>query len=137
MKKTLEGLIGLCCCGLLGFISSLSFLDVSYADNVSSLPKLQMRIVNTIKNQKFALCLSDTCYVMSTPNKSVLMDGSNIDSIIMTNTGTLQMYTQAIPPSCKITVKDNQTLTVTGKLVAKKSVVELENLKCTIASKTT
>ncbi|MES2219197.1 MAG: hypothetical protein V4501_12400 [Pseudomonadota bacterium] len=124
MKKTIVGLIGLC----IGLIT----ISPAYADNDSSLPKLQMRIVNTIKNQSFALCLSNSCYVMTALPKPVSMDGNNIDSIIMTNTGTMEMYGQNIPDSCKITVKDNQTLTVSGKLVAKEMTVEVEDLQCSV-----
>jgi hypothetical protein len=115
MQKTLVSLVCVCCC-----VSSL------FAE-----PKLQLQIENTIKNQNFALCLSNSCYLLT--SKPVFMDGNDIDSIIMTDTGTLAMYGQTIPASCKLSVKNNQTLTVSGKLIKKKWSIEVENLQCSVA----
>ena len=126
MYKTLVSLVGLC--------MAFNFVTPVLADSSNAMPKLQLQIVNTIKNQNFALCLSSSCYLLSSPEKSVVMDGNNINSIIMTNTGTLAMYGQTIPDSCKLTVKNNQTLTVSGKLIKKKMSVEVENLHCSVAA---
>jgi hypothetical protein len=38
----------------------------AYADTVANdLPKLKLKIVNTLKNQNFALCLSENCYALT------------------------------------------------------------------------
>ena len=104
------------------------------ADTTANFPKLKMEITNTIKGQRFALCLSETCYNLSADNKTISMDESQIYSVIMANMGTMKMYTQALPASCKVQVQNNQTLTVRGKLVAKKNEVFLNNMSCTITT---
>lgn len=128
MKKTLTGLIVVFFC--------LTILDkcVAATPADASLPKVHIKIVNTIKGQNFALCLSASCYVMSAAHKPVVMDGARVDSIIMTNMGTLQMYRQDIPQSCNVTVKDNQTITVTGKLTEKAAGVVVNNLRCSVST---
>jgi hypothetical protein len=105
----------------------------AYADD-SALPKLKMKIINTIKGQNFALCLSENCYALTTPDQDIALEGATIDTIIMANMNNMQMYAQSVPDSCKVTVKENQTLIVTGKLVAKNSAVYLNNLDCSVTA---
>jgi hypothetical protein len=126
MKKTLMGLLVLLLC--------LIIVDKCVAADIdgASLPKVHIKIINTIKGQNFALCLSASCYVMTAAHKPVIMDGATVDSIMMANMGTLQMYRQTIPSSCNVTVKDHQTITVSGKLVEKSAGVYVDNLKCSV-----
>jgi hypothetical protein len=44
------------------------------------------------------------------------------------------MYTQILPESCKVNLKNNQTLTVTGKLVGKEQSVFLNDMKCSVTT---
>jgi hypothetical protein len=125
MKKLLVTVISLA-------FSILTIQPVYAADSTAKFPQLKMEITNTIKGQRFALCLSETCYNLAADNKTISMDESQIYSVIMANMGTMKMYTQALPASCKVQVQDNQILTVKGKLVAKKNEVLLNNLSCTV-----
>jgi hypothetical protein len=116
---------------------SLAILGITihpaYADD-PAMPKLRMQIINTIKDQNFALCLSENCYALANPNQDIALEGATIDTIIMANMNNMQMYAQPVPASCKITLKENQTLIVTGKLVAKNAAVYLNNLNCSVTT---
>ena len=125
MKKFLVTFISL-------FIFGLTS-QLAYADE-PNLPKLKMKIINTIKGQNFALCLSENCYALTTPDQDIALEGASISSIIMANVNNMQMYAQNVPDSCKVTLKENQTLTVTGKLVAKNTAVLLNNLRCSVTT---
>jgi hypothetical protein len=104
----------------------------AYAEN-SSLPKLKMKIINNVKNQHLALCLAENCYPIANANQDISLEAFNIDSIVMANIDSMQMYPQVIPPSCKIAIKNNQVLTVTGQVIAKQENVYLNDLACSVA----
>ncbi len=103
----------------------------AYAED-SILPKLKMKISNTLKNKHFALCIAQNCYAIASPSQVINLEEGNIDSIVMANMDNMQMYTQTLPPSCKIAVKNNQTLTVSGRVVAQNENVYLNDLSCSV-----
>lgn len=118
----------------IALILSVISLPMFAADQAAQLPKLHMRIINTLRNQQFALCLSETCYVLSDHQKEIALADNDVNSVVMTNMGNMQMYTQVLPESCKVNVKNNQTLTVSGKLVAKEQAVFLNDMKCSVTT---
>lgn len=115
-------------------LSGLAMQPVLAADTADQLPKLHMKITNTLKGQQFALCLSATCYVLSDHQKEIALADNTVSSVVMTNMNNMQMYTQVLPESCKVNLKNNQTLTVTGKLVGKEQSVFLNDMKCSVTT---
>jgi hypothetical protein len=101
----------------------------------AALPKLKMRLTNTVKNQHLALCLAENCYAISNTS-DIILDADEIDSVVIANMDNMQMYAQSLPPSCKIAVKDNQLLTVTGTVVAKGNSFLVKDLNCSVVNAT-
>jgi hypothetical protein len=99
----------------------------------AALPKLKMKLTNTVKNQHLALCLAENCYAVATTS-DIILDAGEIDSVIIANMDNMQMYAQKLPPSCRITVKENQLLTVTGTVVAKGNSFQINDLNCSVVN---
>jgi hypothetical protein len=47
------------------------------------------------------------------------LNSGKVNHIFMVNSANFEMYHQALPASCNVTVKDNQTLVVTGKVATR------------------
>jgi hypothetical protein len=116
-------------------LSAMTFQAVA-ADvpAAQQMPRLHMKIVNPWRNQQFALCLSETCYVLSDKQKEIALADNTVNSVVMTNMSNMQMYAQVLPESCKVSLKNNETLTVSGKLVAKDQSVFLNDMKCSVTT---
>ena len=117
---------------LFSLLISFATISPAYADELG-IAKLHMKITNKINDKTFALCLSDTCYPLVSNGKIISIEASKINSVIMTNMTNMVMYSQKMPASCQITVNKNQTLVVSGKLVAHGESVTVDNLKCSIS----
>jgi hypothetical protein len=121
VKKFLVVAAGLLMLGL--------FSPLYAADAV--LPKLKIKITNTVKNQHLALCLAENCYAIANTSE-ISLEAGEIDSIVMANMENMQMYAQILPPSCKVSLKDNQLLTVTGTVVAQNASYVVNDLNCSV-----
>jgi hypothetical protein len=123
MKKVVVGLVSL----IIGFAS----IGSAVADE-PAVAKLHMKITSKINDKIYALCLSDTCYPLVAKGKLVSIEASKVSSVIVTNMTNMVMYTQKLPASCQVTIDRNQTLVVSGQLVAKGGSVYLDKMHCAV-----
>lgn len=115
----------------------ITMLSVILANSAHAgdVAKLSLKITGAVNNTYF-LCVSDQgCFSLyaASKGKTFSIEPGTIASLFMTNTSNLNMYTQALPSSCKINVAQNKTLTISGKLVVKNSAVYLNKLHCSAA----
>lgn len=108
---------------LLIMVLSVVLMNSAYAYDTA---KLHVRITDTVVNAKaYFVCFPGSvgCVSIQAANqgKDFPIDTGKVNSIFAANFSNMQMYTQALPPSCNVSVNKDQTLTVTGKLVIKKA----------------
>jgi hypothetical protein len=68
------------------------------------------------------------------PDQEINLEEGAIDSIVMANMDNMQMYAQDLPRSCKLNIKGNQVLTVTGKIESKNAHVFINDLNCSVTA---
>ena len=120
MKKT----------SLLIGVLSLSVFGSVNAANVS------VKMTGPTHNNRYFLCLYDVgCMSMekaAQQNKFSISSGTmkNLLKIAVTDTKTMQVYTQPISHSCQVEVDKNQTVNITGSLSVDGDTVRINQLEC-------
>lgn len=120
---------------LMTLILSLLIANSAIAGNT---PNLKIKVSGTTPRNSYFLCLSNVGCVSiyaAAHGKIYPIDAGHVDYIFTTNARSLRMYTQSLPASCNITLSNDQTLTVSGKLIktSNGNNVHIENLKCTVS----
>ena len=101
---------------LLGIICLICSIQPVFADHTA---KLQIKVAGTSQNNTYFLCVNHNgCMSMhaAAHGRSFPVDPGKVTRIYMVNAKNLQMIRQAIPSSCNIDIKENQTITVSGKI---------------------
>lgn len=122
MKKLLVALI------------SLVMMQNAFADDFA---KLKIQISGASHENRYFLCVdSHACLSLQAANKGEVfpIDAGNIGSLYTSDISTLRMYPVALTKSCRVTFKNDQTVTVSGSLTkrANGSVV-IDHLSCKVA----
>ncbi len=111
----------------------LFLLNSAYAGHI---PNLHMKISGDIKNTYY-LCVSNAgCINLAAgvQGKIFPMNPGDVNYIIMTNAANIRMYPQALPSSCQVELKGDQTLIVSGKLTnASNDDIYIKELHCSVA----
>jgi hypothetical protein len=118
---------------LLIAILSLVFLSSAYAEDA----KLRMKIAGPINNNRYFLCVSTVgCVSILNGNRGhqYPLNPGDVTKIFTVDAGNMSYHQQPLPASCNVKVNDNQTMTVTGHLVANPNgKVQINNLHCSVA----
>lgn len=118
---------------LLVLIMSLVLMKVAYADDFA---KLRIHISGASSDNRYFLCVGTTgCVSIAAGNKGQVypIDSGKIEDMYTSDISTLRMYTQSLPASCKVVIKDNQTITVTGRLTkSANNKIYIEDINCRV-----
>lgn len=96
---------------------------------------------------KMSGAIHDNTYFLCLPNVGCLsirhgqegkiypvMQQIAMDRMFVVNQDTRQLSPQGLPDSCKVTVKPNQTITISGKLtVGQEDIVHINQLRCSVS----
>lgn len=108
-------------------------MHTAHADDTA---KLRMKISGPIKDNRYFLCVSNVgCVSILAAKKGKVfpLDKGDIGHIFAINATQMRMYPQALPASCNVTVNENQTLTVSGKIIeGPHGSVKVGNLSCSV-----
>ncbi len=123
MKK----LLGIAACIIMTSLSTLAFADNS---------KLVIKVSNTDKNNTYFLCVDGVgCVSMFAADhgKTYPLSPGQIERIFMVNRTNMRTYFQPLPASCNVTINENQTLIVKGKVVNdSKNNAHVDHLECSV-----
>jgi hypothetical protein len=117
---------------LLSTIMSIMLIQPIHANEFA---KLHIKISGALHNQGYFLCINNVgCVNMSAGNQTFPMSSGSINYIIPVTFPNNQAHPQALPKSCAIAVKNNQTITITGSLKASTNdAVYISHLHCKVS----
>jgi len=119
---------------LLAAVLSLIVINSAYALDHT---QLRMKIAGPIKDNRYFLCVTNIgCISILNGNKGKAypLTPGVVSNVYTINASNMRLHTQPLPKSCDVTVKENQTLRVTGKLVeGPNSKVYINNLQCSLS----
>lgn len=122
MKKIVLCVLGLMC------IQSIFAADFA---------KLRIKIQGATSDNRYFLCVGTVgCVSIKAGDKGTLypMQAGNIDYIYTTSVAAMRVYPQSLPSSCNVEVKNDQTVTVTGRIVQRSNEdVHIEHLNCHVS----
>lgn len=115
---------------LCGFL----LIQCLYAEDLA---KLRIKISGASSDNKYFLCVGNVgCVSILAGNQGKLypMNNGDISYVYTTNVTNMRLYPQKLPESCNISVKNNQTVTVTGHIVkSSNQQIYISNLNCKLA----
>ncbi len=116
---------------LLSLIMCLCSIQPVYSTN------LHIKVAGTAKQNTYFLCVNrGGCMSMyaAAHGKLFPIDSGKVNRIFMVNARNSRLYPQALPTSCAIDVAENQTLTVSGKIVQHgKGAAQIDKLNCHVS----
>lgn len=120
---------------LVAAILGLALLSgTAYADDFA---KLRINISNPSADNRYFLCVGTTgCVSIAAGNRGQVypIDSGKVLDIYTTDVTTLRMTSQSLPASCRVTVQNDQTMTVSGRIIkTADNKVVIENLNCRIS----
>jgi hypothetical protein len=126
---------------LIGLAVSLSVLMFTNCFAMNGFPNLKLDIKLPTTSNIYFLCIAgEGCLSIKASDQGkvfplVTPDMSNLNKFVVADAShDLEVHEQLSPASCNVEVKDNQTLTITGTVVATKNdQVYVQNLQCHVA----
>lgn len=122
---------------LLALVVGLVMMSSAFADNFA---KLRVKIGGATNDNRYFLCVGGTgCVSIAAGNKGQVypIDSGKIEHVYASDISTLRLSDQELPKSCQIIVKNDQTLTVTGRIVNESKGnnrgVRISDLDCHVA----
>lgn len=119
MKKLLIALFALVC------------INTAFASDVTD---LAIKVSGTTSQNRYFMCIGENgCFSMQDGAQGEVfpINSGDVQRIFIFDTAERRMNILPLPRTCNITVKDNQTLLVTGRLAkAANGSVHIDNLKC-------
>lgn len=118
----------------LGFSVLAAAIFMTSAAHAYEPAKLKVE-VSGVQKDKYFLCLSSVgCVRLDSAQKTMPIDATDVRYIFVANKATYQMYPQALPSSCNVTVDADHTLVVKGNIEkAANNKVYIANLHCAIS----
>lgn len=117
------------------FATLLSFVLLGQCFADDGVNKLRIQISGPENNHYF-LCLNNTgCVSIYAGNKGMVfpLDETQVDNLIVADIVNKKMYIQPVPKSCSDSLKDGQTLTISGNLaLAHNQAIYIKHLNCAI-----
>lgn len=119
------------------FILILTIISVQFAYAANS-AKIKINIAGAFNQNKYFLCLPNLgCLSIKAAQKGKVYSifrPVEMNTIFVMNTKNFHAYSQGLPESCNVTVGQNQTLTIYGKLMpGPNNSVKLNQLRCTLS----
>lgn len=118
---------------LLGILLSVLFIHPAYSYDFAH---LNIKITNPTEAKTLFLCVSNIgCVNLQSGirGKQFPLNPGSVNYVFLANGANLQMFRQALPDSCHVMLKNNQTLTVTGVVnVTEQNQARINKLHCSI-----
>ena len=119
---------------LLMLILSIVSIQVAHADDTAN---IKIKIAGNVNNNNYFLCMPDLgCLsILAAKQGKVypVMHQVDMNTLFVTDVTTMRVYNQGFPKSCDVSVKTNQTITISGTLAANGSQVKINQLKCSVS----
>jgi len=116
-------------------LSLVVFVSYAFASNGA---KLRIKIAGVSANNAYFLCVGHAgCLSIKAGNQGHVftIERGELNRVYASNIRNLRLYPQPLPKSCKINVKENQTVTITGKITrTAKNEVYIGNLQCSVVA---
>lgn len=118
---------------IIALILSLACMQLIYAADAAN---IKIRLSGPTHHNSYFLCIPNIgCLSIDAANKGkiypVLHDFA-MNPIYITDINSYHAYSQGLPSSCDLTVQQNQTITISGKLVVQSGGIRVNNLRCAI-----
>lgn len=115
----------------------LSCTQLAFARDYPNAANIKIRIATPAKDNRYFLCLSTVgCLSIKAANRGKVfpvLRSFDMSTIYVTNLGNMKVYNQGLPKSCAVTVEPNQTITISGSLVAANGgAAAIKNLRCSV-----
>ncbi len=115
-------------------VAVLILSQTTFADDIAN---LRVKISGATADNRYFLCVGSAGCVSikaGDEGKTYPINPGSMNYLYTTNVENMRLYTQELPRSCQVAVKENQTVTVTGHIVASNDQkVHIENLNCKVA----
>jgi len=109
-------------------------LQQTFAANTAN---VKVRIAGPINDNTYFLCMPDLgCLSMLASKRGKvypMMNNVEMNTLFVTNARNMRVYNQGLPSSCNVTVKKNQTITISGTLNTSGEKVRVNNLRCSVS----
>ena len=112
----------------------LSNMQVAHATDTAN---IKIKIAGAMQGNRYFLCLPNVgCLsIHAAQNGKVypIMNDVEMNTMFVTDTSNDRLYRAGLPDSCNVTVKTNQTITISGELKAQGDQVTVRNLHCSVS----
>lgn len=112
----------------------LSNMQMAYAADTAN---IKIKIAGAMQGNRYFLCLPDIgCLsIHAAQNGKIypIMNDVQMNTMFVTDTSNARLYRAGLPDSCNVTVKKNQTITISGELKTHADQVNVNNLHCSVS----
>jgi hypothetical protein len=121
---------------LIILVAAVLSMQTVYADNTAN---IKIKIAGASASNRYFLCLPDVgCLSIHAALKGKVYpvyESINMRNIYVMDTDQgYRVYTQGLPASCNKTVEENQTITISGRIVkSANDQVQVKQLRCTVS----
>lgn len=118
----------------LALLIALTFIQAGHAADTAN---IRIKISGAVHDNTYFLCLPNVgCLSIRHGQEGKIYPVTHqveMDRMFVVNQDTFQLSPQGLPESCKVTVKANQTVTISGTLVVgHNDVVHVSQLRCSV-----
>ncbi|HLB42863.1 MAG TPA: hypothetical protein VJN02_08470 [Gammaproteobacteria bacterium] len=113
----------------------LSSIQLAYATDTAN---IKIKIAGPINDNRYFMCIRNVgCLSIRAAKHGKIFPVARsveMDNIYLVNLKNNQLYSQGLPNSCNITIKPQQTVTISGKLSSgPNNSVRINQLNCAIS----
>lgn len=121
---------------LLSILISALTVNYAYGNAGDVSANLRIKVSNPTPVKTYFLCVSNMgCINLLSAQKikKIPLGPGTVDYIFLANTANLQMFPQALPNSCNVSLDSQQTLTIYGKVaITSQHWGYIQDLKCVV-----
>lgn len=117
---------------IFALVAFLGLASTSYAVNTAN---INIKISGAFKNNQYLLCEEDLgCFSIPSGEGKVypMTTSFEMNTLFISDVSTMRIYNIGLPRSCNTSIKDNQTLTIYGKIEKRENKVTVTGLHCTV-----
>jgi hypothetical protein len=130
MKKFMIMLLALSCFQVMGLMQPV------YADDTA---KIKIKISGAVRDNRYFLCLPNIgCLsILAATTKGriyPIIHAIEMDNMFVADMNDSSIHRQGLPPSCNVTVKTNQTITIYGNITkGRNESIHVNRLRCSVS----
>lgn len=120
---------------ILSLLLSAIPLQLAFAIDAAN---IKIQVNSAFKDNRYFMCLHNIgCFSIHAAQQGKtfpVMHPIEMDNIYVVNLKNNQLYSQGLPDSCNITIKPQQTITISGQLVSgPNNTVKVNHLNCSVS----